>query len=134
ELGLLESMLKKSGDDVHDHDGNAGYLRHTMMDELVTERRYHRILGGYRPGASYPTNPYDSSLRSVAALIAAGNVTRVYYVSLGGFDTHSNQAIQHANLLRTLTEGLPAFQNDLESRKLDGQVLTMTFSEFGRRP
>jgi uncharacterized protein (DUF1501 family) len=58
----------------------------------------------------------------------------VYYVSLGGFDTHNNQAGAHTNLLRQLSEGLAAFQSDLEAKKLDGQVLTMTFSEFGRRP
>ncbi|MFI5357723.1 MAG: DUF1501 domain-containing protein, partial [Opitutales bacterium] len=40
----------------------------------------------------------------------------------------------HQNLLKTLSEGLAAFQHDLKSRRLDGQVLTMTFSEFGRRP
>jgi uncharacterized protein (DUF1501 family) len=105
-----------------------------MMDALVTERRFTRILSEYRPTSDYPANPFANSLRSVAALIAAGNATRVYYVSLGGFDTHSNQPLQHANLLRTLSEGLAAFQKDLEGKKLDGQVLTMTFSEFGRRP
>ncbi|HLP26526.1 MAG TPA: DUF1501 domain-containing protein, partial [Acidobacteriota bacterium] len=46
----------------------------------------------------------------------------------------ANQAGQHAQLLKQLSEGLAAFQRDLESKKLDGQVLTMTFSEFGRRP
>jgi uncharacterized protein (DUF1501 family) len=134
ELSLLESMLKDPAHGDHDHDGNAGYLRHTMMDAIVTERRFQRILAEYRPGAEYPANPFANSLRSVAGLIAAGNATRVYYVSLGGFDTHSNQPQQHANLLRTLSEGLAAFQKDLEGKKLDGQVLTMTFSEFGRRP
>lgn len=134
-LELLESLLgdpQAAGD--HDHDANAGYLRHTMMDALVTEKKFQRILGAYRPGAEYPTNAFAGSLRNVAALIAAGNATRVYYVSLGGFDTHVNQLNNHANLLRTLSEGLAAFQRDLESKQLDDQVLTMTFSEFGRRP
>lgn len=134
ELSLLENMLQEPAGDHHDHDGNAGYLRHTMMDALVTEKRFQKILGDYRPASAYPVNPFSNSLRSVAALIAAGNATRVYYVSLGGFDTHSNQPAQHSNLLKTLSDGLAAFQKDLESKKLDGQVLTMTFSEFGRRP
>jgi len=137
-LELLESMLQQpaapAGADAHDHDENAGYLRHTMMDALVTERKFQRILSAYRPGTDYPGNPFAQSLRSVAALVAAGNATRVYYVSLGGFDTHSNQPGQHAQLLKTLSDGLAAFQRDLESKRLDGQVLTMTFSEFGRRP
>lgn len=134
-LALLESMLKQSPSHDHgDHDENAGYLRHTMMDALVTEKRFQKLIGDYRTTAQYPTNPFATSLKNVAALIAGGNATRVYYVSLGGFDTHSNQAGQHATLLKTLSEGLAAFQRDLESKKLDEQVLTMTFSEFGRRP
>ncbi|MBL9215962.1 MAG: DUF1501 domain-containing protein [Opitutaceae bacterium] len=132
-LALLEGMLRA-------HDGgapgadNAGYLRQTMMDALVTEKRFQSILAGYRAGAEYPSTPFANSLRHVAALISAGVATRVYYVSLSGFDTHANQLNTQHNLLRQLSEGLAAFQRDLESRRLDGQVLTMTFSEFGRRP
>jgi uncharacterized protein (DUF1501 family) len=133
-LDLLESMLRPGGHDDHGHEGNAGYLRHTMMDALVTERRFQQVLGAYKPSADYPGNPFAASLRNVAALIASGNATRVYYVSLGGFDTHTNQPNTHANLLKTLSEGLAAFQRDLEGKKLGDQVLTMTFSEFGRRP
>lgn len=127
---LLEHLLAGDG---HDH-GNAGFLKHTMMDALVTEKKVRRVLGAYRPEAEYPGTPFAASLRSVAGLIAAGLSTRVYFVSLGGFDTHSNQPQQHARLLRTLSEGLAAFQRDLKAHALDGQVTTMTFSEFGRRP
>jgi uncharacterized protein (DUF1501 family) len=135
-VALLESLLKKptpAGHD-HDHEENAGYLRHTMMDALVTEKRFQKLIGDYRPGTEYPGNPFAQSLKNVAALIAGGNATRVYYVTLGGFDTHTNQPGTHANLLKTLSDGLAAFQRDLEAKKLGDQVLTMTFSEFGRRP
>ncbi len=131
-IQLLESILQPPAH-AGEHD-NASYLRHTMMDALVTEKRFQKILADYTTTASYPASPFGNSLRNVAALIAAGTATRVYYVSLTGFDTHSNQANQHTNLLKQLSEGLAAFQSDLESKKLDGQVLTMTFSEFGRRP
>ena len=131
-LRLLESILQPGAPD--DEPGNASYLRQTMMDALVTEKRFQKILSRYTSRATYPSSPFGHSLRNVAALIAAGTATRVYYVSLTGFDTHSNQANQHANLLTQLSEGLAAFQSDLESKRLDTQVLTMTFSEFGRRP
>ncbi|MDP1580272.1 MAG: DUF1501 domain-containing protein [Candidatus Didemnitutus sp.] len=131
---LLEQLLQSPELTNHDHASNAGYLRHTMMDALVTEKRFQQVLSRYRPGAEYPGNSFAQSLRNTAALIASGNETRVYYVSLGGFDTHVNQGNTHANLLTTLSEGLAAFQRDLTSKQLDGQVLTMTFSEFGRRP
>jgi len=104
------------------------------MDALVTEKKVQHVLGSYQPSATYPGNPFAASLRNVAALIASGLPTRVYFVSLTGFDTHSNQANQQANLLATLSDGLAAFQQDLERHRLDGQVTTMTFSEFGRRP
>lgn len=131
-LALLERLAgpRPAADD----HGNPGFLRQTLMDALVTERRVQAVLDRDRPEAEYPASGFARSLRHVAALIAAGLPTRVYFVSLGGFDTHSNQAGAHQNLLRTLSEGLAAFQRDLEARRLDGQVLTMTFSEFGRRP
>lgn len=130
-LAFLEKLVKH---DDHEANANASFLRSTMMDALVTEQRVQKILGGYRPESAYPGNNFAQSLRNVAALISAGMSTRVYFVSLGGFDTHSNQVNNHGNLLRTLSEGLAAFQKDLVSKKLDSQVLTMTFSEFGRRP
>ncbi len=128
---LLESLVNQPGPGEND---NATYLKHTLMDALVTEKKVQAVLGSYQPSATYAGNPFAASLRNVAALIAAGLPTRVYFVSLTGFDTHSNQANQQANLLTTLSEGLAAFQKDLELHKLDGQVTTMTFSEFGRRP
>ena len=70
----------------------------------------------------------------VSMLIQAELPTRIYFASLGGFDTHSNQAGTHANLLRTLSSSMQAFQQDLEKRGIADQVLTATFSEFGRRP
>ncbi|MSU25490.1 MAG: DUF1501 domain-containing protein [Opitutus sp.] len=131
---LLETMASQPAGD--GTSNNATFLQHTLMDALVTEKKVQRVLADYRPGAgaNYPGNPFAASLRSVAALIAAGLPTRVYFVSLSGFDTHSNQLSAQANLLTQLSEGLGSFQKDLEAHQLDGQVTTMTFSEFGRRP
>ncbi len=130
-LAFLEKLVKQ---DDHEANANASFLRATMMDALVTEQRVQQVINGYKAESVYPGNNFAQSLRNVASLIAAGMSTRVYFVSLGGFDTHSNQAANHANLLRTLSEGLASFQKDLVAKKLDSQVLTMTFSEFGRRP
>lgn len=130
---LLEKMASTPSTDGAT-DANSSFLKQTLMDTLVTERKVQRVIGDYRPGNPYPGSSLALSLRNVAALVASGMPTRVYFVSLGGFDTHSNQAGQHINLLTQLSEALAAFQKDLESKKLDGQVTTMTFSEFGRRP
>lgn len=131
---LLESMLDVPSTSAEIASGNSTFLKQTLMDTLVTEKKVQRVIGDYRPGASYPFSPLATSLRNVAALVAARMPTRIYFVSIGGFDTHSNQVGQHAGLLTQLSDALAAFQKDLESKKLDEQVTTMTFSEFGRRP
>jgi uncharacterized protein (DUF1501 family) len=66
-------------------------------------------------------------------MIRADLPTRVYYASLGGFDTHANQLNSHANLMRQLGGALLAFQKDLVKQGNSGKVLTIVFSEFGRR-
>lgn len=129
---IMESFM---GDTAEHHLGsNHSFLRQTTMNALVTERRVTEVIGRYRNEAAYPDDRFARSLRNVAAMIAAGFSTRVYFVSLGGFDTHANQAGTHQNLLRTLSRGLAAFQADLTAHGLQDQVLTATFSEFGRRP
>ena len=114
--------------------GNASYLQHTMMNTLVTERRVEQIISRYKPMSNYPGNKLSRSLKRVAALIHADLETRVYFVSQGGYDTHAGQKWKHSRLLAELSEAMRAFQNDLTAHKKDDQVLTMTFSEFGRRP
>lgn len=81
-------------------------------------------------GASCLTFP--QTLGRIAGSIATGRPTRVYHVTLAGFDTHRNQAHQHHRLLHTLSEGLVRFQRDLQSSGDADRVLTMTYSEFGR--
>jgi len=91
----------------------------------------------------YPASPdhtLGDQLKVVARLIAGGLKTRIYVVTLGGFDTHSNQAVEgatetgnHANLLRRLSKAITAFQDDLTLLNVDHRVVGMTFSEFGRR-
>jgi uncharacterized protein (DUF1501 family) len=115
--------------------GDTGlFLSHTLMDALVTEKRVQQVLDAYKPMATYPAGALAQSLQRVAALVAAGLETRVYFCQQGGYDTHANQFNTHQNLLGDLSNSLAAFQKDLEGHGLDQQVLTMTFSEFGRRP
>ena len=66
-------------------------------------------------------------------MIRAEMPTRVYYASMGGFDTHAGQAGPHANLMRQLGDAVLAFQRDLQAQRNEARVATMVFSEFGRR-
>ncbi|MDP0501177.1 MAG: DUF1501 domain-containing protein [Verrucomicrobiota bacterium JB022] len=126
-------LLKSVAEAPLDED-NAAYLSQTLMDALVTEEKIERVFRRYKTEVDYPQNQLAQSLKRIAALISAGIETRVYYASLGGFDTHNNQAQQHARLLGELAGAMQAFQQDLDRKGLSDQVLTMTFSEFGRRP
>jgi uncharacterized protein (DUF1501 family) len=83
--------------------------------------------------AAYPATPFANDLKLVAQMIAGGMPTRVYYVTLGGFDTHRDQALRHVRLLETLGGALAAFTADLRALGQLERVTTMTFSEFGRR-
>lgn len=102
------------------------------------------VKSAYQKGqnlATYPTNnTLADQLKIVARLIKGGLKTRVYMVTLSGFDTHADQVMSsdvskgfHAGLLRTLSEGIFAFQRDIEQMRVADRVLGMTFSEFGRR-
>lgn len=86
--------------------------------------------------AAYPGNDLSRQLKMIASMIRAGLKTRVYYAQIGGFDTHAGQGGsqgRHGNLINQVASSVKAFYADLKSSELDGRVLTMTFSEFGRR-
>lgn len=83
--------------------------------------------------AEYPDRPLAKEFRLVAQLIRGGFGTRIFHVSLGGFDTHASQASVHAALLSDLDGALSAFQRDLDRSGQADRVVTMVFSEFGRR-
>ncbi|KPK75963.1 MAG: hypothetical protein AMS25_17855 [Gemmatimonas sp. SM23_52] len=73
------------------------------------------------------------SLGLVARMIAADRPTRVYYVSMGGFDTHTRQAMRHWRLLAKFGNAMRSFVKRLKADRLLDRVLVVTFSEFGRR-
>jgi uncharacterized protein (DUF1501 family) len=82
----------------------------------------------------YPDSDLGRDLRNLARLLGAGLGTRIAAVSTGGFDTHDRQDAEHPALLRDLSEALVAWQADLSARGLAHRVLTLVWSEFGRRP
>ena len=81
-----------------------------------------------------------AQLQTVAKLVSGGLKTKVYMVSMGGFDTHGSQvqagnttAGNHAHLLQNVSDAIAAFQADLKQLGVSKRVIGMTFSEFGRR-
>lgn len=102
-------------------------------DANAASLRFRETIRDYSTPVSYGTTPLATDLRKVAALIGAGFPTRVYYTSLGGFDTHASQASGRVHLLTGVSEALRAFQADLRRGGLKRDVAVMVFSEFGRR-
>ncbi|MGA2440868.1 MAG: DUF1501 domain-containing protein [Tepidisphaeraceae bacterium] len=109
------------------------FLHRTAMDAQLSSEEILRLTRNHSSPAPYPANEFGNGLKTIAAMIAGGLATRVYYVALGGFDTHVGQLGRHDALMKQLSEGLSAFWQDLKQQKNQDRVLAMTFSEFGRR-
>lgn len=109
------------------------FLHRTAMDAQVSSDDILRITKQFQPMGQYPGTDFGNGLRTVAAMIGGALPTRVYYVSLGGFDTHANEGPRHAQLMQELNNGLQAFWLDMKKQENEERVMLMTFSEFGRR-
>lgn len=112
----------------------AALLESTADDAVSSAEAVKAAAAGREPAVPYPETSLASGLRLVAQVIASGAKLRVAHVTLGGFDTHSGQAPDHERLLTQLGGALAAFYADLAALGRDRDVLTMTWSEFGRRP
>lgn len=109
------------------------FLRETSTTALVSANRLKSVSQNYRTSVSYPATGLARQLKLVAQMIAAELPTRIFFVSLDGFDTHAQQAGGHAALLAELSGAISAFTRDLQEHQLADRVATITYSEFGRR-
>jgi len=109
------------------------FVQTRSTSALEVSRRIEASSQVYRTEVNYPPTPLANKLKQIAQLIDAGLTTRVYYVALDGFDTHSDQAAAHAGLLEQLGGALAAFAEDLAAHAQLERVMTVVFSEFGRR-
>jgi uncharacterized protein (DUF1501 family) len=109
------------------------FIERTALDAQVSSEQIRAIASKVQNAATYPTSQLGNSLKLVAKLIGGGLPTRVFYVSQGGYDTHTNQGGTHDRLLKDLGDSVKAFTDDLKSQGNMERVLVMTFSEFGRR-
>ncbi|NQV25546.1 MAG: DUF1501 domain-containing protein [Rhodopirellula sp.] len=110
-----------------------GFVESSTGSALSASQQIEAAGSNYKSGITYPDSGLAQKLKTVAQLIDSGLQTRIYYVTLDGFDTHSRQAPAHAALLRELSGALDAFVRDLDEHGHGDRVLTMSFSEFGRR-
>ncbi|HEV7333434.1 MAG TPA: DUF1501 domain-containing protein [Flavisolibacter sp.] len=117
----------------HHHEEPVDYLYKTVArtlssaDYIFKQSRLHPSAG------SYPNTELGKSLQTIASLIFSEINTKVYYVSLGSFDTHIAQEAQQQRLFKDMNDAVGAFVKDLKANNRFNDVLFFTFSEFGRR-
>lgn len=132
------AKLNNRGGEYSDVGSEIGqFLQRAALQAQVGAQQITDAAGGgfraRRRGRGGGAGPLDQQLQMVARMIAADLPTRVYYVSLGGFDTHSGQAPAHQRLLQQFGNAMKSFLDQLREDQLLERVLVVTFSEFGRR-
>ncbi|MEM6685544.1 MAG: DUF1501 domain-containing protein [Bacteroidota bacterium] len=120
-------------DDAHLSEHNLGYLYKTMVTASSSATYLYETSKTFSTKVSYPKNEFSNQLKQVAQFINSGLQTKVYYTSLGGFDTHANQVNKQKRLLKVYDEAIAAFTKDLKQQDSFKDTLILTFSEFGRR-
>ena len=112
------------------------YLAHVMRVEGDAQRSSEELPGlvaGYTSKASYPATDLGRSFALAAQIVGSNLGTKVIYVEHGSFDTHVSQKETQNRLLAQFSDAIAAFYDDLAAHGNDRRVLTVTFSEFGRR-
>ncbi len=116
----------------HDQE-NVSYLYKTVAETSASAKYIFETSKLYTNTYSYPTFKLAKQLEQIATFIASGLKTRVYYASMGGFDTHVNQLNRQKPLLTELSDSITAFVRNLQGANKFNDTAIMVFSEFGRR-
>lgn len=114
-------------------DDLVSFIQGSTQTTLQTSQQIEDVLQGPALETTFPQSGLGQKLKMVAQLIGSGVYSKVYYVTLDGFDTHSKQQDVHGNLLRELGDALFAFMQEMSAQGNADRVLALTFSEFGRR-
>jgi len=128
-----EKYFKDIAADHHKGEETADYLYKTMSETLSSADYIFQQSKLHSTVETYPSTGLGKDLKIIATLIKSDINTKVYYVSLGSFDTHVNQQEQQKRLFTELSDAIKVFSNDLKKNNRFQDVLMMTFSEFGRR-
>ncbi len=133
-MGGLGSVATR-GDDGLEQATRAARQSHLLYRQLAPFRK--RGDAGFSSPVPYPTadERFPQRLAGLAAMLATGLPLRcVALTAPGAYDTHDNQVGDLDEGLQLTAASLFAFQRDLEARGLADRVLTLVWSEFGRRP
>ena len=115
-----------------------GYAKNPALNHILkVENNIVEAAAGlnsrYEFKTQFPQNAFGNQIKTAAQIAANKSGVAALRVTLGGFDTHQNQVGTHANLMKTLAEGLVSLQAALEEIGRWNNTVVMTYSEFGRR-
>lgn len=120
--------------ETHEHAEAAADYLYKILGETLSSADYLLKESKQNPTRQpYPATAIGKNLKTIASLILSDINTKVYYLSLGSFDTHVGQKAQQAKLFGDLSDALKPFVQDLKDNHRFEDVVLMTFSEFGRR-
>jgi uncharacterized protein (DUF1501 family) len=118
----------------HQHsEETADYLYKTMSETLSSADYIFQQSKLRATSAIYPDTQFGKDMKTISSLIQSDINTKIYYVSIGSFDTHVNQDAQQKKLFTQFSDAIKVFTDDLKKNNRFDDVLLFTFSEFGRR-
>jgi uncharacterized protein (DUF1501 family) len=120
-------------DNEHLNEHNLGYLYKTGIEAQSSAKYIYETSKTIKSRQTYSKFGFGNQLKSTAEFINSGLKTKVYYTSLGGFDTHVRQPGVQGRLLKEYAANMETFVNDLIANETFDDTLILTFSEFGRR-
>ncbi|RSK51096.1 DUF1501 domain-containing protein [Hymenobacter rigui] len=126
-------IAQVSGEKPQGNLSELDYLYKTLAETSSSADYLYQNAKVYKSAVAYPNTEFGRNLKTTAELINSGVASRVYYVSLSGFDTHVRQREQQGKLLGDLSDGLASFVEDLQKAGNLDDTLVLVFSEFGRR-
>lgn len=129
---FFKAIARKPAPSGHHHP-TLDYLHQTLTETSLSADYILQQSRAFSSHTTYPAHQFAQHLKLVAEMIVSGSDTRVYYVSLNGFDTHAQQRGRQGRLLQVYSEAMTAFCEDLRQNDRMQDVVVMTFSEFGRR-
>lgn len=130
----VRATIAKLASSTRDESGSIlGFLQSTTTVALEASQRVEQASRDYKTPVAYPENEIATKLKTVAQLVDSGLGTRIYYVTLNGFDTHAQQPAAHAVLLSQLGSAVSSFIKDIKHHGHGERVAVLAFSEFGRR-
>lgn len=125
--------INKHQNDTHLSEHNLGYLYKSMIAAESSAKYIFETTKTVSSKKDYPNNKFGKQMKTTAQFINSHLETKVFYTSLGGFDTHVNQLNTQKRLLGIYAKSVEAFVEDLKENGTFKDTLILTFSEFGRR-